>query len=152
MIKVFLGGTCNDSKWRDYIEAQLKNAVDNGLIELFNPVVPNWNEEAYQKEMAYKKIADFQLFVITPRMTGVFSIAEAVDCSNKYPEKTIFCTLAEDIIPTRGKDADHKVFDEGQLKSLNKVSEMIKANGGESFDSLDQVVSYLVTKAIAYKV
>jgi hypothetical protein len=37
MKKVFLGGTCNESLWRDKLIKLLK-------IEYFNPVVPDWTE------------------------------------------------------------------------------------------------------------
>ena len=35
-MKVFLGGTCNESKWRDDLIKLLK-------IDYFNPVVKDWN-------------------------------------------------------------------------------------------------------------
>ena len=37
-MKVFLGGTVADSKWREYIMPKLE-------IEYFNPVVDDWTEE-----------------------------------------------------------------------------------------------------------
>ena len=42
-MKVFLGGTVNDSTWRDIIIPKLK-------IDYFNPKVIEWNEEAYLHE------------------------------------------------------------------------------------------------------
>ena len=36
------------------------------------------------------------MFVITPLMSGVYSIAEVVDASNKNPKKTILCVLDDD--------------------------------------------------------
>ena len=87
--KVFLGGTCNESTWRNDLIKLLK-------IDYFNPVVDDWNEEAYQEELRQREICDFCLYVITPKMTGVYSIAEVVDDSNKRPEKTIFCYLIID--------------------------------------------------------
>jgi len=128
--RVFLGGTCNESTWRDILIKLIKP-----YIEYFNPVVDNWTEEAYQNEMREKEIDDFQLYVITPKMTGVFSIAEAVDASNKVPDKTIFCVLLQD---------DDKVFTEGQMKSLEKVGEMIDANGGHYFTNLYETAIYLI--------
>ncbi|MGL5752690.1 MAG: nucleoside 2-deoxyribosyltransferase domain-containing protein [Paraclostridium sp.] len=46
-IKVFLGGTCNDSTWRDKLIPLLE---DNG-INYFNPVVDDWNKEAQLNEI-----------------------------------------------------------------------------------------------------
>jgi len=49
MKEVFLGGTCNGSKWRDILIPRLK-------ISYFNPVVDNWTEEDYQKELKIIKL------------------------------------------------------------------------------------------------
>lgn len=46
--KVFLGGTCNESDWRDSFIKKLK-------IDYFNPVVKDWNDEAYKEELKQKK-------------------------------------------------------------------------------------------------
>ena len=43
-MKVFLGGTCNDSNLRDTLIKMLD-------IEYFNPVVSDWTEECYQEEL-----------------------------------------------------------------------------------------------------
>jgi hypothetical protein len=127
MKKVFLGGTCNDSKWRDLIIPLLK-------IDSFNPVVDDWTEEDYQNELKEREECDFCLYVITPKMTGTYSIAEVVDDSNKRPEKTIFCFVKQD-----GK---HE-FDDSQVKSLNKVGIMVENNGGKYLKSLNEVVKHL---------
>lgn len=44
MKKVFLGGTTNNTNWRDDLIKKLK-------IEYFNPVVDDWNEEAQEREI-----------------------------------------------------------------------------------------------------
>lgn len=67
-------------------------------------------------------------------MKGTYSIAEVVDDSNKRPEKTIFCFVTKD-----GKDE----FDKEQIKSLDKVGIMVKENGGQYFNSLNEVVKFL---------
>ena len=89
-MKVFLGGTCNNSIWRDVLIPLL---TDNG-INYFNPVVDDWTEDCYTEELRQRKLCDFCLYVITSDMTGVYSVAEVIDDSNKRPEKTIFCYLA----------------------------------------------------------
>lgn len=125
--KVFLGGTCNESNWRD----KLIKMID---IDYFNPVVNDWTEDDYKEELKQRKECDFCLYLITPKMTGVYSIAEVIDDSNKRPEKTIFAFL---------KDDDSKTFDKGQIKSLDKVGVMVKNNGGKYFQTLDEVAFYL---------
>lgn len=121
--KVFLGGTCNNSKWRDKLIPKLE-------IEYFNPVVDDWTEDDYKEELKQRKESDFCLYVITPLMKGVYSIAEVVDDSNKQPEKTLFCFLE--------KDGEQK-FDKEQIKSLDKVGVMVQDNGGKYLKTLDQV-------------
>lgn len=115
--KVFLGGTCNESQWREKLIPLLK-------IDYFNPVVPDWTEEAYQEELRQRELCDYCLYVITPKMTGVYSIAEAVDDSNKCPSKTVFAFLLDE------EDGENMEFSSEQLKSLDKVGEMISFNGG----------------------
>ena len=56
--KVFLGGTCNNSNWREKLIAKLK-------CEYFNPVVIDWNEEI--EEVKQREECDFVLYVITPK-------------------------------------------------------------------------------------
>jgi len=125
--KVFLGGTCNESSWRDDLIPLLTN------IDYFNPVVEDWTPECQDEEIRQREECDFVLYVITPKMTGVYSIAEAIDDSNKRPEKTIFCILEKD---------DGEKFDEHQLKSLGQVGKMVRENGG-TFVDIDSVVFVL---------
>lgn len=142
MEKVFLGGTCNNSLWRNELIPMLN-------IDYFNPVVDDWTEECYQEELKQREICDYCLYVITPRMTGVYSIAEVVDDSNKRPERTIFCVLEEDRMQNVSEkslyaEIRNKVyFNKGQLKSLDKVGIMVENNGGKYFKSLFQVAEYL---------
>ena len=125
--RVFLGGTCNKSTWRDKLIPKLE-------IEYYNPVVENWDEAAQKREIKEREICDFCLYVITPKMTGVYSIAEVIDDSNKRPEKTVFCFLESD---------DSEKFNKAQKKSLDQVVEMVEDNGATVCDSLDEVAKYL---------
>jgi len=124
---VFLGGTCNESRWREELKPRLQ-------VGYFDPVVDDWNEEAQQLERAAKRRARWLLFVITPQMRGVFSIAEAVEAAIRRPHDTIFCVLEE---------YDGERFDEAELRSLMAVSDLIWANGATVFFDLDTVVDEL---------
>lgn len=126
--RIFLGGTCNGSTWRD----DLIKSINLDKYEYFNPVVDDWTEDDYKKELEERDKCDLCLYVITPEMTGVYSIAEAVDDSNKRPNKVLFCF---------SNDYGSKKFDEGQLRSLSKVSEMITKNGGTSFDDFKSLTN-----------
>ncbi len=112
--KVFLGGTCNGSNWRDLLIPMLE-------IDYFNPVVANWTPECQARELEERKNADFCLYFITPKMTGFYSIAEVADDSNKRPQKTIFAFCEED---------DGVKFEAHQLKSLLATGKLISSNGG----------------------
>lgn len=144
MSKVFLGGTCAKTVWREKLISMLH-------IDYFNPVVEDWTEECMEEERKQREICDYCLYVITPSMQGVYSIAEVVDDSNKRPDKTIFCVLSEevsigDVNPSMPKYVypSSKVnFNIGEMKSLNQVGEMIKRNGGKYFRSLEEVSEYL---------
>ena len=126
-MKVFLGGACNDSNWRNKLINLLK-------IDYFNPVVDDWTPDCMAEEIKQRNECDFCLYVIIPKMTGVYSIAEVIDDSNKRPQKTIFCILPTD---------DGLSFTDGQLRSLNQVGKMIKSNGGHWFGDLLTVAEFL---------
>lgn len=126
MKKVFLGGTCAESTWREELIFMLH-------IDYFNPVVPDWTEECYQQELQERANDDYCLYVITPRMQGVYSIAEVIDDSNKRPEKTVFAFIDE---------LDSK-FNVGQTMSLDRVGLMVRRNGGKYFKSLAEIAEYL---------
>lgn len=131
-MKVFLGGTCNNSKWREKFIPML-----NRDIEYFNPVVEDWTEEDMKEERIQRAICDICLYVITPSMKGVYSIAEVIDDSNKRPNKTVFCVLEKE------PDIDSIKFGKSQLKSLNQVGEMVVANGAAYFKNLEEVSAYI---------
>lgn len=129
--RVFLGGTCNESTWRD----DLIKMLDTKKVEYFNPVVPDWTDEAAENELKERATCDIVLYVLTPKMTGVYSVAEVVDDSNKRPKKTVFCPLSAD-----GK----KEFDKGQWKSILAVCKMVEENGGKViYNNLNNVAEYL---------
>ena len=130
MAKVFLGGTCNESTWRNEVISKL-------TIDYFNPVVPDWTEDCQKEEIKQRQSCDFCLYVITPSMKGVYSIAEAVEDSIKRPISTVFCYT----------NYDGKKFSKEQIKSLKQVGIMIENNGAKSFNNLDDVCMYLNKKS-----
>ncbi len=129
-MKVFLGGTWNESTWREDLIPMLK-------IDYFNPVVDDWTMECQIEEIEQRFKCDFVLYVITPQMTGVYSIAEVVDDSNKRPEKTIFCVL----------DYDGE-FTLAHRKSLEAVETMVAANGAICFGCLEAVSNFFNNKEV----
>lgn len=124
--RVFLGGTI-DSDWRDKFIPMLK-------IEHFNPVVENWTEECKKRELEERQTCDFLLYVITPGMKGVYSIAEVSDDSNKNPEKTVLVILKRD---------DGESFSKEEMTSLTAVKELVEKNGGQVFDNLKSAAEWI---------
>jgi len=129
MEKVFLGGTCNGSSWRD----ELIPFLEEHKIKYFNPVVEDWTPECQAEEYRQKKDCDFHLYVITADMTGVFSIAEAVDSAHLEDKQCLFQVILEG-------------FDKGQYKSLIATSELIHKRGGWSYigTTFDRLIKFLV--------
>ena len=127
MKKVFLGGTCNGSLWRDDVIKKLK-------IHYYNPCGETWTPDMMKEELRQREECNFCLYVITPKIEGFYSIAEIADDSNKRPEKTVFCFIKED---------EGKKFSDVQIKSLEQVAKMIKKNGATVFKTLDEVTDFL---------
>lgn len=114
--KIFLGGTCNNSTWRDQLISMIE-------VNYFNPVVEDWTEECQKVEIEEKECrCNIHLYVITSRMKGVFSIAEVIDSAHEKAIDTIFFVIPEG-------------FDEAELKSLNAVVDMVKRHGEYAFVS-----------------
>lgn len=133
--KVFLGGTCANSTWREDLIERLR-------IDYFNPVVADWTPECQAEELRQRETCDFVLYVITPRMEGVYSIAEVVDDANRRPEKTVFCVLDSD--PT---DAVNYEFTKAQRKSLKAVEDLVRSRGARVCGNLGEVAAFLNGKA-----
>ena len=130
--KVFLGGTCNESTWRDELIPKLEE-ID---FDYFNPVVEDWTPKCQDIEI-YEKAnnCNIHIYVITNKMKGVFSIAEAIESVFNKDKKTIFCVLD-------GFDGD---FPDYQVKSLEAVGRMVERNGGKYVSSLDKIIEILNT-------
>lgn len=128
--RVFLGGTCADSKWRNEFEPMLKN------IDYFNPVVSNWDDRARKREVFMRNNCDYLLYVLS-RVYSVYSIAEVIDDSNKRPTKTICCVLNEKL------DNSQWSLNSQEIKHLDQVGKMVERNGGKYFKSLEDVAEYL---------
>jgi hypothetical protein len=128
-MKVFLGGTVNGSTWRNDVMEKL-------TIDYFDPVVEDWDDAAYERELTERKDCNYLLYVLTPKMTGFYAIAEVVDDSYKRPDRTIYCFLSED-----GEDK----FTPYQIVQFEKLGAVVKQNGGIWLDNLNDVIHFLNT-------
>ena len=124
MKKVFLGGTCNESTWRNELIPLLEKAG----VEYFNPVVDDWTPECQEEEYCQKEICDIHLYLITKKMKGVFSIAEAV-ASCQFKDKEVLFAFA---------DFDGE-FDTAEKKSLYAVGHLIVRLGGYCIPDLKDI-------------
>lgn len=107
-------------------------------IDYFNPVVEDWTPECQAEEIRQKEHeCNIHLYVITPKMKGVFSVAEAVESAMTEDKKCVFCILGID-----GGDE----FDKAQIKSLEATGSMIQRHNGiwvGNFDDLPDVLNQL---------
>lgn len=120
-VEIFLGGTCNGSKWREELIPQLK-------VKYFNPVVEDWTDEAQIIELQKRKSCNHLLYVITPKMSGFFSIAELTEDSVIRPHKTHVIFLDED---------EDLIFNNHQKKSIKAILNLVKNNGAKTYKDLD---------------
>jgi hypothetical protein len=127
MKKVFLGGTCNGSLWRNDVIEKLK-------MRYYDPAGEDWTPEMMEEELKQREECDFCLYVLTPKMEGFYSVAEIIDDSNKRPGKTIFNFINKD---------EGKTFSDVQIKSLKQVAKMVKENGAKYFETLQEVIDFL---------
>jgi hypothetical protein len=112
--KIFLGGTCNDSIWRDDLIKALQ-------VDYFNPVVEDWTPKCQEIERAEKEVAcNIHLYVITSDMIGVFSIAEVIDSVHQRNKRTYLHVISNG-------------FEEGQIRSLQAVVDLVNIRGGVAY-------------------
>lgn len=128
-IKVFLGGTCNGSTWRDELIPKLK-------IDYYNPVVEDWTPECQAEEERQKsEECNIHLYVITPRQIGVFSIAEMIESAcDKNVVTVIFI---------QNEDGMGYTFDNVRKKSWDAVVKMAQKHGALVFNNLNDVAYFL---------
>jgi len=111
MDRVFLGGTCAETTWRDELVRIIQ-------VDYFNPVVEDWTPECQANEEIEKRDrCNIHLYIITKEMMGVFSIAEVIESAHNHTKNTILHVIPDG-------------FDEGQLRSLRAVVDMVKKHGG----------------------
>ena len=116
--KIFLGGTCAETTWRD----ELIPLLDKESINYFNPVVKDWTPEcqAIEEEEKNRK-CNIHLYVITKEMKGTYSIAEIIHSAhlaNMYGtsvDKVIFAVLNE-----------NNDWEKHEIKSFNAIMNMVK--------------------------
>ena len=116
-MRIFLGGTCADTTWRN----ELIKELDKLGIEYFNPVVEDWTPECQAIEEDEKNNkCDCHLYVITKEMMGTYSIAEII---NSTWQAVVYGTTVNFVI--------FAILDEGtwkkhERKSFDATMNMVK--------------------------
>ena len=140
--RIFLGGTCAETTWRDELIKKLRNFN----CEWFNPVVKNWTPECQEIEEDEKNNkCNVHLYVITPEMTGVYSIAEIINscwqaqCYGTTVDKVAFFILGD--------------WDKGQIKSFQATLRLCNDIAPERFcggfvDNMNDVVRIMAENDI----
>ena len=121
---VFLGGTCGTSTWRRELEALLHDKV-----LYFDPQVEDWTPADAEREDACKKVARFNLFVITGESLGTYSGFEISEEMHRNPSKLVFAAIGE--IPT------------DQRKGIQKIKAELEKSGCRVFDSIAEIAEFL---------
>lgn len=129
-MKIFLGGTCADTTWRD----ELMPMLDELGLEYFNPVVEDWTPECQAIEEDEKNNkCDVHLYVITKEMLGTYSIAEIINSTwqsaiyGPTVKFTIFALLNEG------------TWDKQELKSFDAIINLM--SNIAPFNSVGTIVS-----------
>lgn len=115
-MKIFLGGTCCETTWRDELIPYLEKAN----IEYFNPVVKDWTPECQAIEEEEKNhICDVHLYVITPEMQGTYSIAEIIHSAHLA---NMYGTSVNYVVFTVLED---ERWEKHQIKSFNAIMKLV---------------------------
>lgn len=148
MNRIFLGGTCANTTWRDELIEKMNN--ENYEVEWFNPVVKNWTPECQANEENEKNNkCNVHLYVITPQMIGVYSIAEIV---NSCWQAQVYGTKVDKVAFYVLGEWDKKV--EKSLKATMTLCNLIAPNnfiGGMATDVNYIFNELLINKVIAVK-
>lgn len=112
--RIFLGGTCAETTWRDEL-------IKNLNVDYFNPVVKDWTAECQAIEMDEKENkCNIHFYYITKEMMGVFSIAEVVDSTYQQNKRTILHVNPDG-------------FEKHALKSLKATVDLVNLRGGIAY-------------------
>jgi len=102
--KIFLGGTCSDTKQEDY-RSSLISHLENLNLDYFDPHVDEWDDNARQLEEDAKRDCRFDLFLLDQhKMKGVYSILEMTISAIKRGKDCIIYLVLDDGDEKLGKN------------------------------------------------
>lgn len=140
---VFLGGTVANNRWREELITALI-ARNIPQTALFNPQVPDWNQEAQYREEFAKATASWLVFYIAdPQQDGnplsAYSMTEATMALYDQPERTVVA------FDTEGMSGH-------ALKVMRQTCAILRARfpAANIFDSPEGVAAWLTEKFAPY--
>lgn len=123
--KIFLGGTCpewNGIQWRNELIPEL----EKNNINYFNPIVEDWTPECIEIENIEKnEKCDCELYILTPAMQGVYSVAEIINAAYEVSIGRYGCLL----VGILGSKED---WGDGMWRSLTATVKMVNEISGGS--------------------
>lgn len=128
LTKLFLGGTCGDSTWRN----DLMPVLDEFGMNYFNPVVEDWNEDAQKEEDRQKSICDTHLYGLTKEQSGAYTFFE-IGYSLYEGKKVVILNIDLEV-------------NEQFRSTINKIIIDLKSDSNVLiFDSIVEFKEYLVS-------
>ena len=135
---IYLGGTVN-SEWRTAFITILNK--ENLPLRCYNPIVENWTSACIDLEDLVKESSKYHVYVITPAMHGVYSIAELCESAHNPRKKTFFYFKETDV----DSDGNTIEWDPQQKNSLTAVANLLLRHGAIRAYSMDALVELIVT-------
>ena len=131
---VFLGGSCNPTKWRKELAIPL---FEKNKIDYYNPQVDDWSEDLMVTENYQKDHAKYLLFVIDDETRAIASMIEAA----------YYIAQGRKVVLTI-KKVSEPTFDEKELKDLNRgrtyLRDVAKQHNISVYESIDDAVHYII--------
>ena len=143
-VKVFLGGSCNPTTWRQDIAIP---ALEAAGITYYNPQVEDWTPELVEVEACAKRDATMLLFVIDAKTRAVASMNEVVE---------EICRGREVALVVQEMEEGNELAEGSPnlLKDLNRgrvyLRDIAKRYGVMCFKSIEHAVQYVVQRIAHY--
>jgi hypothetical protein len=135
--RVFLDDTSLSGVWQD----EIKLLLHKSNLGWFDPCIIDCTSESLKRKHHERRSCDFCLYCITPDISGLRSIAEAVNDSNHQPDKTVVIFLRDDIDPAHS-------FTEAAWHSLQAIGRLLERNGAKVCLTLEEAVDYLSASSL----
>ena len=149
--KVFLGGSCNPTTWRQDEAIPILAAAG---VSFFNPQVDNWSQELVLIESLIKANCETLLFVIDCQTRAIASMIEASEyiCSGRDVVLVVKNMPDSSSSAPRAQQAqvNNELLGPEQVRDLNRarsyVTDVAQRHGLDVFTNVGLACEYIVTK------